>query len=162
MMVDVMRRAVSCVLLVCCSCATTLQKAATTTPHPFIEQDRWVEEQEFPEEPEEALVRGSFPISEGEVSPHDGVCLAESLAVEYREFRIGYGYLQDLYLSDRTVWTAHREAYETKIRMLDDEIESLEQSWWEKHDGPIMGAAGFVLGTVATIAVAFAVEGSTK
>lgn len=156
-----MKRAVSGILLVCCSCATT-QTGRVTEKTYFIDRDRWVEEQELPDVPESTSVRGSFAISEGQESPHDAICLTEPLAVEYREFRIGYGYLHDLYLSDQTVWTAHREVYETKIQLLQDEVEDLQPTWWEKNDGHIMGAAGFILGTVATIAVAFAVEGSTK
>jgi hypothetical protein len=157
-----MKRVISSMLLVCCSCATT-QATTKGMERPYlIDSDRWVEEHELPEEPDSTEERGSFAIGEGDVSPHDAICLTESLAVEYREFRIGYDYLQNLYRADQVVWTAHREVYETKIQMLEDEVKDSEPSWWEKNDGPVMGAAGFILGTVTTIAVAFAVEGSTK
>jgi hypothetical protein len=115
---------------------------------------RWVEEYDLPEEVfEETDQRESFAIEEGEVSPGFGICLSEPLALEYRGFRVSYINLRENYEADRTVWSAHRELYETKLQLAHEMIEDYTPNWWDKHDSKVLGFTGFLLGVAATVFV---------
>lgn len=159
-----MKKVVSALLVVFVGCASVQKKTAETSKDYTISPERWVEMYGLPDEPVVTSERGSFAISEGDVSPSDGICLSEQLAVEYRNFRNSYENIRSLYESDQTVWQAHREVYETKIQGAEAVIQDLEkpETWWNKHDSQVLGFSGFFLGVLTTIAVTFAVDGAQK
>jgi hypothetical protein len=139
------------------ACGGILSKQ-TKPAREFIPKSRWVEDLEMPDQPERAVSRQSFAVASGESVPIDAICLNEDLAMEYQEYRFGYELIHELYQSDRMVWAAHREAYESKLRIAEDRLQDELPSWWEKNDGPLMGIIGFVIGSAATVGVAVAAE----
>ncbi len=147
--------AIGLILLVGC--------ASTQPPRAMLfDYDRRPEERELPPAPERASNTSTFAVEAGQPAEFAAVCLNEKLANEYAQYKIRYGRLRQNYEADRIVWGAHREAYETKIHLADDRIDELQPSWWEEHDGQVMGAIGLVLGACFAVTLTYALEGATE
>lgn len=114
------------------------------------------------------------PIEEGMCDPQDGatytkpcpefsgIAVSEARAVRDGFYRIQYEELRTRYEADRGVWAAHRTLYETQLERDLDEIKRLQPSWWEQHDGQVMGAIGFGIGAAIVLGCVKAIMKTTE
>lgn len=87
-----------------------------------------------------------------------GLLISEARALRDAAYRIRYPELRRAFEADRQIWAAQRELYEAQIAADHREIERLQPTWWETHDGEVLTAVGVVVGAVVTVAVVFAVN----
>lgn len=156
--------------------------ATTSSEHrPIVAEDRRPEARDLPPdavieplpagvptEPSENYVmpfESGFCISgdgtdraEGPCPLISGIVVSEARAMRDATYRIRYPELRQLYQSDRQVWTAHRELYESQIVADREEIERLRPTWWERNDMAIGIAIGLVTGAAITVAITYAVN----
>jgi hypothetical protein len=112
------------------------------------------------------LDRGECLDEEGNPKPNaskpcpteSGIVVSEERAYRDGFYRIEYGLLLQNYDSDRTVWSAHRELYEERLRLADRAIQDLQPGWWERNKFQLGVAGGMVLGIAASVAILAATE----
>lgn len=153
---------------------TFLVGCATAAPLvPTIPVERQVELEPLPPDPEEEALPSGTPPAEW-VEPLEvnscfdsttgkavnkpcpaksGVAMSEAKAVKLAGYKIRYRELRQNYVSDRKVFAAQRELYETRLRLADKAIQDLQPSWLDRHKAEIGIVGGFILGAGATIAV---------
>jgi len=108
-----------------------------------------------PPSEEEQTIPGPCP-------EQSGVFVSEARANRDVIYRIRYREMRRSYEADRQVWSAHRELYEAQIAADRDEIENLQPTWFEQHDGEIMAAVGVVVGAAIAVAITFAVNQASE
>lgn len=158
------------VLAVGCGASTA------TTVRPLVAENRQPEARELPPDPVEealpegiptdppetaveALEAGSCPPDAVQPCPaQSGILVSEARAARDALFRIRYRELRRTYEADRQVWAAHRELYETQVRLDREEIQRLQPGFWEEHDAEILGVVGFVIGAAITIGIMAVIE----
>lgn len=137
-----------------------------------IPERRWIEAEPLPADVATEPLPGPVHGLESDVAPYEpglvpgdegyvdwtGLVVSEARARRDALYRIRYRELRAFYEADRRVWVAHREAYETRLQLAADRILSLEPSWWDQHDGEILGILGAVLGAAAVIGIAAALD----
>ena len=101
-------------------------------------------------------------VSEGPCPDESGLMVSEARANRDALYRIRYREMRTTYESDRRVWSAHRELYEAQIVADRQEIEDLQPTWWERHDGTILTAVGVIVGAAITVAITFAVNQASE
>lgn len=155
--------------------------AATQTPEvrPLVAEARRPEARELPVDPRDEPLPEGTPVTPGEdyVMPvtagecagatepcpaEDGIQVSEARANRDALFRIRYREMRTTYEADRRVWSAHRELYEAQIAADRQEIEDLQPTWWERHDGTILTAVGVIVGAAITVAITFAVNQASE
>ena len=82
-----------------------------------------------------------------------GIAVSEERAWRDGLFRLRYKELRRAYEADRSVWGAHRELYEERLKLADHAIQDLQPSWWERHDWQIGVMGGIIAGVATTIAI---------
>ena len=99
---------------------------------------------------------------EGPCPDQSGIVVSEARANRDAIYRIRYTELRRTYEADRQVWAAHRELYEAQVAADREEIERLQPTWWEQHDGEILAALGVIVGAAVTVAITFAVNEASE
>lgn len=144
--------------------------AAQQTPSPnyTIPESRWVEVDALPPNPADETIDPTFTGEEDFVISYEpgmldlpevpGILISERRATRDALYRIRYGELRIHYEQDRLVWAAHREAYEIRLQFAESEIDRLQPSWWDRHKGTALGMAGFVVGSILTVALVAVVD----
>jgi hypothetical protein len=142
---------------------------------PTVRPEKRIENVPLPPDPEVEKLEGDIPPDEwvepleeglcidaqGRVLPdapkpcpaRSGVSMSEAKAARFGLFKIRYIELRKLYVADRSVWTAHRELYEERLKLADQAIQDLQPTWWDRHKGEFGMIGGFVIGTVVTITI---------
>jgi hypothetical protein len=87
-----------------------------------------------------------------------GIAMSEARAARFALFKIRYKELRTNYVSDRKVWAAQRELYETRLVLADRAIQDLQPSWLDKHKGELGLLGGTVLGVVITTAASLVLQ----
>jgi len=143
-------------LLVACAAPSSVRA-------PLVEAGRVVEARALPPDPStEVLPEGTTPgdwiepMAEGLRAPKDGLLVSEERAARDILYRSRYRELRTLYEADRQVWVAHRALYEGQLVRLNDEVDSLQPNWWDRHGTAMSALGGIVLGSGLTIAVIYA------
>jgi hypothetical protein len=108
-----------------------------------------------PESDEPQVVPGPCPTE-------NGLIVSEARANRDAIYRIRYEELRRTVEADRQVWSAHRELYEAQVAADREEIERLQPTWWEQHDGEILAALGVIVGAAVTVAITFAVNEASE
>lgn len=160
-------RAVAAVLVLTVGCAAT-----PVRPVSAVDESKWVETQPLPPHPKSLpLPDGLDPGDEKVVLPvdqgmcdakgapapcpeMDGLLVSEARAQRDAFFRIQYEELRTRYEADRAVWSAQRALYEGQIQLDARHIETLQPTWWERHDGTILGVVGFAVGSAVMLGLA--------
>lgn len=159
----------------CFGCGTTVAQSV----RPFVAEERRPEMQALPENPAtEELPLGTptdppedfvVPIEVGECDsieetcpPLSGILISESRANRNALYRIRYRELRQTVEADRQVWMAQRALYEAQLSADREEIERLQPSWWERHDGEILAVIGVIAGAALTVALTFAVNEASE
>lgn len=159
-------------LLLFLACASAC--AGAKPLEPTIPESKRVEAEPLPPDPEtekldsnvppedwvEALEPGSCTDATGKpttnVKPcpaRAGIAMSEAKAARFGLFKIRYKELRTNYVSDRNVWAAQRELYETRLKLADKAIQDLQPGWWDRHKGEFGVIGGFILGTAMTISI---------
>ena len=122
-----------------------------------VERGECIPEDGIPVNPEEPAhtIPGPCPIE-------SGIFVSEARANRDAIYRIRYPELRRTVEADRQVWAAQRELYEAQIAADREEIENLQPSWWERHDGTVLTAVGVVVGAAITVAITFAVNQASE
>lgn len=94
--------------------------------------------------------------------PQSGILVSEARASRDALYRIRYPEMRRTFEADRQVWAAQRELYEAQIAADRREIERLQPTWWEQHDGQVLTAVGVVVGAAITVAITFAVNQASE
>lgn len=82
-----------------------------------------------------------------------GLLSSEARAVRDGLYRIRYRELRSVVESDRTVWRAQRELYETMRRQDARALQAAQPSWLQRNALAIGLAAGFVVGVGGTVLI---------
>jgi len=164
-------------LLIVLCCAGCVHKLDVRPP--IVDSSKWVEEELLPPHPKSlplpdgllaADERIVLPIESGTCDPggsgHDdpecqdlnGILISEARAHRDAMYRIQYEELRARYEQDRAVWGAHRNLYERQIALDLEHLERASPSWWEQHDGQVLGLIGFGIGAAVTLGLAKAAE----
>jgi hypothetical protein len=107
------------------------------------------------------LEKGSCVKADGTPVPHapqpcpnvSGISMSEEKAARLTLYKIRYPELRLNYKADRQVWKAHRELYETRLKLADEAIQKLQPGWWTRHKFQVGVVGGLILGAAATIAI---------
>jgi hypothetical protein len=91
-----------------------------------------------------------------------GILSGEGRSARDMVYRIRYTELRKLYDSDRAVWNAHRELYETRLEQAETALKDAKPNWFQEHAFQLGVIGGFVLGSAATVAITFAVNQASK
>lgn len=116
-----------------------------------VPPEDWVE----PLEPGTCIDASGKPVA-GAPKPcpvRAGIGMSEAKAARFGLFKIRYKELRTNYVSDRNVWAAQRELYETRLKLADKAIRDLQPGWWDQHKGEFGVIGGFILGTAMTISI---------
>lgn len=106
----------------------------------------------------EPLEAGSCAQAPATCPPRSGIVVSEARAARDALYRIRYPELRRTFEADRQVMKAHRELYEERLRHADLAIQKLQPGWWQRHGSSIAFIGGFLLSTVASVAVFAAVR----
>lgn len=85
-----------------------------------------------------------------------GIAMSEARAARFALFKIRYRELRTSYVSDRKVFGAQRELYETRLVIADKAIQALQPSWLDRHKGELGLLGGVILGTGLTVLITVA------
>jgi len=122
-----------------------------------VERGECIPEDGIPVNPEEPA--HTIP---GPCPTESGLFVSEARANRDAIYRIRYPELRRTFEADRQAWSAQRELYEAQIAADREEIENLQPTWWERHDGTILTAVGVVVGAAITVAITFAVNQASE
>lgn len=118
-----------------------------------------VEERVLPPDPETEPLPEGIPddqrvesMEKGDKAPFDGLLIGEGKAARASNYKTRYIELRTYYTSDRKVWAAHRELYETRLVLADKAIRDLQPSWWDRNAASLGVIGGLVLGVALTAA----------
>jgi len=151
------RHLVFSALLVLTACRPLLPTAPTVPPG-----ERRVEDTPLPPDPKDLPVvlpeggdstEWTESIEVGQHVDRAGILISEGYAGRVALFKIGYKELRTYYEADRSVWRAHRDLYETRLRLGDVAIQELQPSWWDNNKFSLGVMGGFVVGTAVVLGV---------
>ena len=103
-----------------------------------------------------AQSEGYHPVSEGDPSPVDGVCMNEGKATKVAEQKVELKELKLNYASDKKNWVFKEGQFRLGLDERDGVIQDLRDSWWAQNKGSVGLAVGLLLGIVLAIGVAAA------
>jgi hypothetical protein len=124
-----------------------------------------VELRELPEDPAEITLPDGLPPGDWVVAyesklcemvgchDKDGLVVSEERAWRDAMYRIKYRELRRFYRADQTVWDVHRELYETRLMLADQEIQRLQPSWWDKNKLQFGVVGGLIMGIATSVAI---------
>lgn len=159
-----MRKLLAVLALVGCTSAPPLP--------PTIPEERRVELEPLPPDPEDEVLPANVPTVEW-VEPlevnacfdpstgkavnkpcpaKNGIAMSEAKAIKLGFYKIRYREMRTNYASDRKVFGAQRELYETRLKLADKAIQDLQPSWLDKHKAELGIFGGFILGVGTVIA----------
>lgn len=146
------------VLMLACACATV----PPAKPEPFIEVARRPESHELPPNPREEKLdfKGDEwvePAEKGQTLAKAGMLVSESRMARDIVFRARYDELRKFYEADRMVWKTHRDYYEERLLLAQDEIRKLQPTWWDHNKDTVMLVGGVLVGFGLTLGVVEAV-----
>ena len=146
--------------LLLCACATV----PTPAPEAFIPEARRPEQRALPPSPREeklpAGVAGEewvLPAEQGATVPKAGLLASEARVARDILFRTRYDELRKVFDADRMVWKTHRDYYEERLHLAQDEIARLQPTWWDEHKGSLYLVGGVLVGFGLTLGVVEAV-----
>lgn len=163
-------------VLVCCvGCGA----APVRIVRPLVAEDRRPELNTLPMDPASESLPASTPLDppedfvvpievgecdnfEASCPPISGILISEARANRNALYRIRYRELRRTVDADRQVWAAQRALYEAQIEADREEIERLQPTWWERHDGTVLTVVGVVVGAALTVALTFAVNEASE
>lgn len=168
-----MRTILAFILICAVGCGTA------TAAAPIIPETRHWELQELPPDAETEEIEGyggedwaegleagecvdaDGKLVEGASKPcpdRSGISVSERRAARLDLYATRYKELRKIALADRKIAQVQREYYEARMQAALKEIERLQPSWWERHDGEILGLAGFALGAATVVILAMALD----
>jgi hypothetical protein len=99
---------------------------------------------------------------EGGTETPPGILFSDQMAARAARLSVGYSELRALYEIDQKTWAKERAVYGRYLELGDEAIERAnkraERSWWERHQGQIGLAGGFIVGAALTTAIVAAVS----
>lgn len=155
-------------LLLACSlvgCAT----APPPVPKTFIELERRPEVRALPPNPRDEKLAGEFsekewvePAEKGQLVPKAGMLVSESRMARDILFRTRYDELRKTCEADRMVFGSHRDYYEERLNLADEEIKRLQPTWWDQNKTTVAFIAGSLVGFGITLGITKAVYGASQ
>lgn len=143
---------------------------------PLVPEERRVELRDLPVQPNEEplpadaptedwvepLEAGSCTVMAALCPARSGLLISEGRAARDFLYRTRYAELRKVYESDRVVWSAHRELYETQLAATETALQKAQPNWFEQHAFQLGIVGGFLLGAAATVALTFAVNQASQ
>lgn len=161
-----MRTVIPLVVVFLIACGGVLP-TAPTVPNDIRKR---VEMRELPEDPAdivlpEGYVPGDWLVAyssadcQTEGCPDkDGILVSEERAWRDGMYRIKYRELRRFFEADRSVWDIHRELYETRLMLGDQEIQRLQPSWWDNNKFQFGVVGGLALGIATSVGILWATD----